>query len=60
VTATVGGQLAQVLFSGLAPGLAGVYQVNLLVPSGVASSPSVPVVLTELGNSSAPVTLAIQ
>lgn len=32
VTATVGGQPAVVLFAGLAPGYAGLYQVNLVVP----------------------------
>lgn len=32
VTATVGGQTAQVLFAGLAPGFAGLYQVNLVIP----------------------------
>jgi len=32
VTATVGGQPASVQFAGLAPGYAGLYQVNLVVP----------------------------
>ncbi len=32
VTATIGGQSATVVFAGLAPGYAGLYQVNLLVP----------------------------
>jgi adhesin/invasin len=32
VTATVGGQPATVIFAGLAPGFAGLYQVNLIVP----------------------------
>lgn len=56
VTTTIGGQAAQVLFSGLA----GVYQINLVVPSGIASASSVPVVLTEMGNAGIPVTVAIQ
>lgn len=32
VTATIGGQAVSVLFAGLAPGYAGLYQVNLVVP----------------------------
>jgi uncharacterized protein (TIGR03437 family) len=32
VTATIAGRTATVLFAGLAPGLVGVYQVNLMVP----------------------------
>jgi len=34
---TIGGQAAIVRFAGLAPGIAGVYQVNLTVPLNVAS-----------------------
>jgi len=34
---TIGGAAAQVLFSGLAPGNVGLYQVNAIVPSGVAA-----------------------
>jgi uncharacterized protein (TIGR03437 family) len=32
---SIGGRDAQVLFSGLAPGLVGVYQVNVVVPAGL-------------------------
>lgn len=32
-TATVGGELAELLFSGLAPTFVGLYQVNLIVPA---------------------------
>jgi uncharacterized protein (TIGR03437 family) len=60
VTATVGGIDARVTFSGLAPGNAGLYQVNLIVPAGAAPGASVPVVVTAAGASSAPVTVAIQ
>ncbi|HEV2690744.1 MAG TPA: hypothetical protein VGV35_19445 [Bryobacteraceae bacterium] len=33
----IGGRDAMIVFAGLAPGLAGVYQVNAIVPSGLAS-----------------------
>jgi len=46
VTATIGGAPANVTFSGLAPGYAGLYQVNEQVPAGLASSDSVPVVIS--------------
>ncbi len=60
VTVTIGGQPAQVLFAGLAPGFAGLYQVNIVVPASIPGGVNVPVVLTTAGFSSAPVTVAIQ
>ena len=33
----IGGQAAQVLFSGLAPGFPGLYQVNVIVPNSAAA-----------------------
>jgi uncharacterized protein (TIGR03437 family) len=36
-TVTIGGQQAQVLFSGLAPGFSGLYQINAVVPSGIST-----------------------
>jgi uncharacterized protein (TIGR03437 family) len=60
VTATIGGLPAQVGFSGLAPGSAGLYQVNLVVPAGITPGSSVAVVLTELGFPSTTLTVAIQ
>jgi uncharacterized protein (TIGR03437 family) len=60
VTVTVGDKDAQVLFAGLAPGFVGLYQVNVLVPTGIAAADDVPVVLTEAGATSAPVTVAIK
>lgn len=59
VTAAIGGQSAQVLFAGLAPGFAGLYQVDVVVPAGAIGA-NVPVVLTEAGTASAPATVAIQ
>ena len=37
ITVLVGGRSATVSYSGLAPGLAGLYQINFQVPSGVAT-----------------------
>ncbi len=36
-TVTIGGQNAPVLFTGLAPGLVGLYQVNVTVPTGIGT-----------------------
>jgi uncharacterized protein (TIGR03437 family) len=59
VTVTIGGQQAAVAFSGLAPGFAGLYQINVVVPSGITPGNAVPVVLTIAGQTSPPVTIAI-
>jgi len=50
-TVTIGGVAAKVLFSGLTPGYAGEYQIDVTIPTGVASGDSVPVVVTMLGAS---------
>jgi uncharacterized protein (TIGR03437 family) len=59
VTATIGGQPATVLFAGLAPTLT-VYQMNLVVPTGVAPGTDVPIVITQAGLQSVPVTIAVK
>ena len=59
-TVKLEGQPAQVLFSGLAPGFAGLYQVNVMVPSGITPGANAPVILTVGGISSSPVTVAIK
>jgi adhesin/invasin len=60
ITVTIGGQNAPVSFAGLTPGYAGLYQVNVTVPSGVTPSASVPVLITAGALSSPPVTIAIK
>ena len=60
-TITIGGVPAAVLYSGLAPGFPGLYQVNVQVPNGVAAGDEVPVVLSLPGAASDnSVTLAVR
>jgi uncharacterized protein (TIGR03437 family) len=58
VAVQIGGQSAHVMFAGLTPGSAGLYQVNAVVPAGV-SGDAVPVVLTSAGQASLPVTISV-
>jgi uncharacterized protein (TIGR03437 family) len=60
VTVSIGGVPASVAFAGLTPGFAGLYQVNAIVPQGVAAGNNVPLVLTAAGQQSAPVTIAVK
>jgi uncharacterized protein (TIGR03437 family) len=60
VTVAIGGLPAQVSFSGLTPGSAGLYQVNAVVPAGVAPGDQVPVVLFVAGQPSPSVTMAVR
>ena len=59
-TVTIGGAPATVLFSGLAPGFVGGYQVNALVPAGASRGTAVPVVLSIGGAQSNTVTMAVR
>jgi uncharacterized protein (TIGR03437 family) len=59
-TVTLGGTAAQVTYSGLAPGFAGLYQVNVLIPSAAPAGTSVNLVLSIGGVQSNTVTIAIQ
>jgi uncharacterized protein (TIGR03437 family) len=59
-TVTIGGATAQVLFSGLAPGWVGEYQVNALVPATSSVGSAVPVTIAMGGVTSNTVTLAVQ
>jgi uncharacterized protein (TIGR03437 family) len=46
VTVNIGGEPAEILYAGAAPGMAGVIQVNAIVPDDAASNPITPIVLT--------------
>lgn len=51
VTATIGGKPAQVSFAGLAPGFVGLWQANIVVPSGLSKG-DLPLIVTAGGQSS--------
>ncbi len=57
---TIGGAAADVLFSGLAPGFIGLYQVNVRVPAGAFSGDALGVSLRIGGAESNVVTIAIE
>lgn len=59
-TATIGGMTAPVTFSGLVPGLTGLYQVNALVPDNAPVGDSVALVIRIGGVASNSVTIAVQ
>jgi uncharacterized protein (TIGR03437 family) len=50
---------AEVTFSGLAPGFAGLYQINVKVPDNAPLGEKVPLVMSLLGRDSNSVTLAV-
>jgi uncharacterized protein (TIGR03437 family) len=58
-TVTIGGQEATVLFSGVAPGFNGLYQVNVKIPANVALGDDVPIEIS-LGEASDAATVAIR
>jgi len=59
-TVMIGGVPADVLFSGLAPGYVGLYQVNVQVPSGISSGSAVPLTISVGGETSNQVTINVQ
>ena len=60
VVVTIGGQPATVGYAGLTPGFPGLYQVNAVVPAGIAPSGQVPVVLSTAEQDSPAVTIAVR
>ena len=59
-TVTIGGVAGTVLYSGLAPNLIGLYQVNVQLPLNAPAGPAVPVILQIGGVVSNTVTIAVQ
>jgi uncharacterized protein (TIGR03437 family) len=59
-TVTIGGVPATVSFSGLAPGFAGLYQVNVQIPSNAPSGNSVSLAMSIGGSNSNQTTIAVQ
>jgi uncharacterized protein (TIGR03437 family) len=60
VCVAVGSTFAEVFFSGLAPGLAGVWQINLRIPQDALTGEAVPVRAVIGGRPSNIVTIAVQ
>lgn len=58
-TVTIGGIPANVDFSGLTPGLVGLWQLNLRVPSNAPTGTAVPVLITLGGRTSVATTIAV-
>jgi uncharacterized protein (TIGR03437 family) len=59
-TVTIGGIAAQVLFSGMAPGFVGLWQINAVVPQSVTPGSAVSLVVSAGGVTSNTVTIAVQ
>ena len=60
VTLTIGGVNVPVFFAGPAPGFTGLYQVNAIIPSGIAPSPQASLVLSQGGRPSATIAVPVQ
>jgi uncharacterized protein (TIGR03437 family) len=59
-TVSVGGKSAKVTFSGLSPGLVGLYQIDAIVPDGITPGNQVPVVVSIAGQTSPAATIAVK
>jgi uncharacterized protein (TIGR03437 family) len=60
VTVTMDGKPAQVIYAGLTPGFVGLYQINVMVPAGIAPGKNVAVVASLANASSSPVTMVVR
>ena len=59
-TVKIGDIPADVSFSGIAPGNAGLYQLNVTIPDGVPTNDDVPIVITAADGSTDTVTIGIR
>ena len=60
VAVTIGGVQASVFFAGLTPQFVGLYQINAIVPSGIAAGNQSPLVVLAGQQVSMPVTVAVR
>ncbi len=58
-TVSIGGAQATVLFSGVAPGFAGLYQVDVQIPASVAAGSDVPLQIAMPGGAADTATIAV-
>ena len=58
-TVTIGGVATPVLFSGIAPGYAGLYQINVQVPGGVTPGDDVPIAVSMPNGASDSATIGV-